>query len=53
MKGNPNITLKIFIKSEEGTKKKDFLKQIQSNEQNGGKIIHIENSLCKWIKCFN
>ena len=56
-KRNPNTTLKLVIKSQEkrtkeAGKKKHQQKQIQNNEQNGNKNIHIDNYLkCKWIKC--
>ena len=33
--------------------KEKRLSKTNPKQQNGGKIIHIENSLCKWIKCFN
>ena len=33
--------------------KEKRLSKTNPKQQNGRKIIHIENSLCKWIKCFN
>ena len=51
-KRNPNITLKIAIKSQERKTKERNKKDLQKQYDN--KNVHINDYFkCKWTKCFN